>query len=107
MTSFDKGPAKAFQPFTPAPPGLNCDSSEEDEEAQVCEGEIDFTDNPTLKDFLNLSSGGSRFIKATSEARRANEHAQNTKIGGMSQKLQPPQSYTPNNFYMQMGKTPT
>ena len=51
------------------------DSSEEDEEAQVCEGEIDFTDNPTLKDFLNLSNGGSRFIKATSEARRANEYA--------------------------------
>jgi len=50
---------------------LNRDSSEdEDEEAQACENELLFTDNPTLKDFLNLSNGGGRFIKATTEARR-------------------------------------
>jgi len=50
--------------------GLNRDSSDEDEEAQEIENELLFTDNPTLKDFLNLSNGGSRFIKATTEARR-------------------------------------
>jgi len=52
------------------PDGLNRDSSEEDDEAQAIESEILFTDNPTLQDFLNLSNGGSRFIKATAEARR-------------------------------------
>lgn len=53
--------------------GLNNDSSGEDEEAQVVESEINFNDNPTLKDFLNLSNGGSRFIKATADVRRAAE----------------------------------
>lgn len=52
------------------PDGLNRDSSEEDDEAQAIESEILFQDNPTLQDFLNLSNGGSRFIKATAEARR-------------------------------------
>ena len=69
----------AFQPQPQAPlgvgaHGLNRDSSdEEDEEAQQLdnEQEINFEDNPTLKDFLNLSNGGSRFIKATADARRA------------------------------------
>lgn len=39
----------------------------------MVECEIDFNDNPTLKDFLNLSNGGSRFIKATADVRRATE----------------------------------
>lgn len=58
--------AKTFIPSnTAAGQGLNADSSEEDEEAQPVESEINFSDNPTLKDFLNLSNGGARFIKAT------------------------------------------
>lgn len=58
-------PAKTFSPSKTAGQGLNDDSSEEDEEAQPVESEINFSDNPTLKDFLNLSNGGARFIKAT------------------------------------------
>jgi hypothetical protein len=54
---------------------LNRDSSSEDDEAHILESDLNFTDNPTIKDFLNLSNGGSRFIKATSEVRRATEKA--------------------------------
>ena len=45
--------------------GLNDDSSGEDDEAIVQETEIVVADNPTLQDFLNLSNGGGRFLKAT------------------------------------------
>ena len=88
MSSFEKrGGAppqgKHFQPFVPLndphTQGLNRDSSDEDEEAQACESELLFTDNPTLKDFLNLSNGGSRFIKATADARRTTGTSTNSK----------------------------
>ena len=111
MSSFEKrGGAppqgKHFQPFVPLndphTQGLNRDSSDEDEEAQACESELLFTDNPTLKDFLNLSNGGSRFIKATADARRATGTSANSKP-----QVQQPASYTANNFYMHKGKTPT
>ena len=83
MSSFEKRggavvPSKnnTYPPFVPLndphTQGLNRDSSDEDEEAQGCDNELLFTDNPTLKDFLNLSNGGSRFIKATADARRTN-----------------------------------
>ena len=84
MSSFEKGgpanmpggPAsKTFSPFSQmmgGQPGLNRDSSEEDVEGlEPYESEINFSDNPTLKDFLNLSNGGGRFIRATQDARRA------------------------------------
>ncbi len=57
-------------PLSGGPAGLNHDSSEEDDEAQAIESEILFTDNPTLQDFLNLSNGGGRFVKATADVRR-------------------------------------
>lgn len=106
MSSFEKrgGPGnKTFQPFVPLnDQGLNRDSSDEDEEAQAMESELLFTDNPTLKDFLNLSNGGSRFIKATADARKANGASSSSKP-----QVQQPQSYTANNFYIHKGKTPT
>ena len=122
MTSLDKRTANSKATYQPYPlndqqtQGLNRDSSDEDEEAQACESELLFTDNPTLKDFLNLSNGGSRFIKATTEARRGTGPTSiNQKLVGapiQSQKVSTkntwvPQSYTANNFYINKGKTPT
>jgi len=100
----------------PGPEGLNRDSSEEDDEAQAIESEILFTDNPTLQDFLNLSNGGSRFIKATAEARRG-VVANNNKNNGLSSTNTNHQqlankngqrtNQTVNDFYKSKGATPT
>ena len=46
------------------------------------ESEINFADNPTLKDFLNLSNGGGRFLKATQDARRQAAALNSNAMGG-------------------------
>ena len=66
------------------PQGLNRDSSDEEGEAQNYESEIQFTDNPILKDFFNLSNGGSRFVKANQESRRHTTGASNAAAGTAS-----------------------
>lgn len=102
-------------PLSGGPQGLNRDSSEEDEEAQCYESEIQFTDNPILKDFLNLSNGGGRFIKATQDAKRNASGAAAGVVGLSSQSkiyqhqngaIYQPQNQTSNNFYVNNGKMP-
>ena len=45
----------------------NWDSDSDDDEPHLIEeSEIQFQDNPVLKDFLNLSNGGAKLIQATS-----------------------------------------
>jgi len=60
-----------------------------------------------LKDFLNLSNGGGRFIKATQDARRQANGGANAGVGPSSQtKISGVQNQTTNNFYANGVKTP-
>lgn len=51
--------------------------SDDNEPVLIEESEIQFHDNPVLKDFLNLSNGGARLIQATSQKRRTGMQGSN------------------------------
>lgn len=104
MSSFEKSslPKHTFQPFFDRKQNaLNQDSSEEEDEARICESEIQFSDNPVLKDFLNLSNGGGRFLKETQEVRR--KISNQGHHGPVAIQTGQPK----NAFFAGKGKTPT